>query len=238
MDAAEAISKAFLKRIGFANVVHEPDGNVPPDFLCDGRVAVEVRRLLQLDSRVTGRPKGLLEDSFPLQARIQNLLSSIGPSVGGRSWYVLYQFRRPIPKWTAIETFFKDSAASLEDYLGAGSEPVRHKLSASFSANFYEAAPGRNEQLLVFGGYNDLDAGGWLLAELAVSLRACILEKSEKVSRVRGRYPEWWLVLVDYITDGIDLEGRNAVGHSLNLLHDWDKVLLLEPSAGAEAIEI
>jgi hypothetical protein len=238
MDAAEAIAKAYLERIGFANVVHEPDGKVPPDLLCDGRVAVEVRRLLQLDGRVTGRPKGLLEDSFPLQAKIRKMLVSTGESVEGRSWDVLYQFRRPIPKRRAIERFFRETAVHLLASPGSGSESVRAELSASFKASFYEAAPGRDDQLLVLGGYNDLDAGGWLLSELGLSLRACILEKSEKVSKYRHRYPEWWLVFIDYITDGVDLEERDKVRQKLNLPDDWDKVVLLDPNTGAEAIEI
>ncbi|MEZ4719401.1 MAG: hypothetical protein R2851_25450 [Caldilineaceae bacterium] len=32
---------------GFENVVYEPDGNIPPDFLVDERIAIEVRRLNQ-----------------------------------------------------------------------------------------------------------------------------------------------------------------------------------------------
>lgn len=166
MDAAEAIAKTYLKRIAFVNVVHEPDGNVPPDLLCDGRIAVEVRRLMQLDSRVTERPKGLLEGSIPLQARIQNLLETIGQSTDGRSWYLFYQFRRPMPKWRAIERHIRDSATALVARSGSNLERVRTALSSSFKTDFYEAAPGRNRQLLVLGGYNDWDARGWLLAEL------------------------------------------------------------------------
>jgi len=44
MDEAEMLSEAFLRSRGFKAVVYEPDGNIPPDFLCDTRVAVEVRR--------------------------------------------------------------------------------------------------------------------------------------------------------------------------------------------------
>lgn len=41
MDASEAIVKKSLKHMEFQSVVYEPDGNVPPDFLANGRVAVE-----------------------------------------------------------------------------------------------------------------------------------------------------------------------------------------------------
>lgn len=37
MDDSERLAENFLKEWGFKNVVFEPDGNVSPDFLCDGR---------------------------------------------------------------------------------------------------------------------------------------------------------------------------------------------------------
>ena len=45
MDTSEKIAYDFLLHQGFKSIVYEPDGNVPPDFLADGRVAIEVRRL-------------------------------------------------------------------------------------------------------------------------------------------------------------------------------------------------
>ena len=40
MDATEAVIEQYLKSVGFTDVVHEPDGKVPPDFLVDGSIAV------------------------------------------------------------------------------------------------------------------------------------------------------------------------------------------------------
>ncbi len=47
MDTSESLVRDFLLYRGYADIVYEPDGNVPPDFLIDGRIAVEVRRLNQ-----------------------------------------------------------------------------------------------------------------------------------------------------------------------------------------------
>ena len=44
MDRSEQVAMKHLLFCGFSTVVYEPDGNVPPDFLVDGSIAVEVRR--------------------------------------------------------------------------------------------------------------------------------------------------------------------------------------------------
>jgi hypothetical protein len=47
MKSEERIAENYLTSLGFENVVFEPDGNIPPDFFVDDRIAVEVRRLNQ-----------------------------------------------------------------------------------------------------------------------------------------------------------------------------------------------
>ena len=65
MDATEKLVAKHLKHRGYANVVYEPDGNIPPDFLVDGTIAIEVRRLNQ--NHFDGPDaKGLEEVAIPL----------------------------------------------------------------------------------------------------------------------------------------------------------------------------
>jgi hypothetical protein len=62
MDEAEAHIHKYLAHRGFVDIKHEPDGNVPPDFLVNDRIAVEVRRLIQHEDSA-GRPRGLSENA-------------------------------------------------------------------------------------------------------------------------------------------------------------------------------
>ena len=78
MDSSANIVFAYLSHQGFKEVVYEPDGNVPPDFLLDGRIAVEVRRLNQNEQTVSG-PHGLEEVAKPLWTRMNRLVESLGP---------------------------------------------------------------------------------------------------------------------------------------------------------------
>ena len=46
MNKDEQIAESYLESLELGAVIYEPDGKVPPDFLVDRRIAVEVRRLL------------------------------------------------------------------------------------------------------------------------------------------------------------------------------------------------
>lgn len=47
MKKDEIKAKIFLESIGFPvdDIIYEPDGNIPPDFLVKPSLAIEVRRL-------------------------------------------------------------------------------------------------------------------------------------------------------------------------------------------------
>lgn len=60
MDSAEEVVNRLLSNMGFGNIAFEPDGNIPPDFVINGRIAVEVRRLTQIHDD-GGGPRGLSE---------------------------------------------------------------------------------------------------------------------------------------------------------------------------------
>lgn len=78
MDESDALVGRYLKARGFTDVRYEPDGNVPPDFLADGRVAVEVRRLNQNHDDGSGRgPRGLDEVAIPLWRCVREYLEAL-----------------------------------------------------------------------------------------------------------------------------------------------------------------
>ena len=66
MDAGEKCVDNDLKGKGHVSVVDEPDGNTPPDFLVDGHIVVEVRRLNQHESS-EGKPRALSEVLIPFE---------------------------------------------------------------------------------------------------------------------------------------------------------------------------
>ena len=47
MKREEKIANDYFISVGFNKILYEPDGNIPPDFLLNDSIAVEVRRLNQ-----------------------------------------------------------------------------------------------------------------------------------------------------------------------------------------------
>jgi len=235
MDGSEKAAKDHLVYLGFEGIVYEPDGNVPPDFLVNGTIAVEVRRLNQNED--TGsRFRGLEETAIPLQTRIGNLLKSLGPPKSGFSWFVHYSVRRPVPDWDvlrpAIREYliaFRDDRLAVRSTTFTVAECIQVELIRASNAH---------TTCFVSGGYTDHDSGGWVFEETRKNLRLCIAEKTQKIAHVRDKYPEWWLILVDRIGYGVDDCDRQLFHKHLGIKHSWDKVILLNPLNHRSAFEV
>ncbi len=223
MDRSETLARDYLMFRGFQSIVYEPDGNVPPDFIIDGRIAMEVRRLNENERELT-TPKGLEEVEIPLLIRLRSMLSSFGPA-GAFSWWVALHFKRPVPSWATLE---KRIRPFLEDVTGMA---IPSPGGIKFDSIELQVFPRRGT-----GGYtfelaitSDDDSGGWVLEELERNLRLCINEKSNKVGPFRSKYPEWWLLLIDQVAYGLSDFDRAQFEKSAVIEHDWDKVILINP---------
>ena len=225
MDKSEQTAEAHLRSLGFVDIVYEPDGNVPPDFLVNGRIAVEVRRLNQNEETAEG-PRGLEEVAIPLQARVKQLLGGLGASQAGESWYVMYDFHRPLPDETLAA--LRSALVAFRDAPPAGRLSGRLVIAPGFKVRLLKAGRPYDE-FFVLGGYADGDSGGFVLSELRRNIRICITDKTNKVARVRANYSEWWLLLVDHIGYGSDAADVEKLRQLVQMDDSWDKVLIVSP---------
>jgi hypothetical protein len=219
MDQSEAWAYDYLLYRGFKaeDVVFEPDGNVPPDFLIEGRVAVEVRRLNQHWRAASGGLEPAEKLSVPLLVRFKKLLETFGPPCG-QSWYVFYDFGRP-QLTTGWEAIIQRELQRFQD-----GKVLDHDTSIHVDPHFNvrlvrRATP--SSSTFIWGGSSDFDSGGWVIPELEKNLAICIAEKSRKIAGYRSKYVEWWLVLVDHMMGGTQ--------QAVQVKHDWHKVLIIHP---------
>jgi hypothetical protein len=221
MKVDESIVEGYLNSLQIGAVVYEPDGKVPPDFLVAGRIAVEARRLNQ-HYEVEGSLRGLEQDTIPLRQRVENLLAEIS-HVNPGTWYVTFRFRRPLADWSSIRHKLKDALCAFLDQPPHQTWSI--EITRGFTISIYAASlvEGRS---FVIGGYIDGNAGGWGAEELVRSISAYMLEKTRKVAPHLGRYPEWWLVFVDYI--GLESAAPD-VRSQITRAEPWAKVLVLNP---------
>lgn len=230
MNRDEAIAEAYLRMLDMGDVVYEPDGNVTPDFLVGGSIAVEVRRLNQ-HVMVDGAPQGLEVAEAGILKYVTRLLPTLGRPVSGRSWWVSFHFRRPLD-WKKLK---KDIRKALTEVVLSDDRQTL-RLRRNFEMDVAPALHPHPTRF-VLGGYSDFEAGGVVGSEIIRNASLCIAEKSRKVAGVRDRHPEWWLLLVDRIGPQLNAFERHGLLEHIDA-DGWDRVMLLDPDDPARALRL
>lgn len=217
------MAEVYLNGLGLGAVVHEPDGNVPPDFVVGDRIAVEVRRLNQhyMEGDVQ---RSLEQGSIPFQQGFVKLLEVTRPVGRSGSWFVMFSFSRPLVPWRHLRQMVR--AALLRFAAEPTDEAWRIPVAKNFKLTFLRSSKDFG-QPFVLGGYTDMDAGGWVASEVIRNLSAYVAEKTVKVLPFRSKYPEWWLLLVDHIALARDdADVREHYSRPV----EWDRIVLISPS--------
>lgn len=235
MNDDEIRVKNFLQECGYHDVTCWPDGpNAPPDFLIGGSIAIEVRRLNQNHVTNVGT-RGLGEVSKQLIDSIEKIALSLRPPNHGRSWFIFVDFRRPVGDYKLLRGLIR---VKLQDFMaGKTHEKSTFKISNRVSIEISPASK-LHETFYVIGGFIDHDASGWVIPEMTKNIAICVDEKTRKIARVRDKYPHWWLILVDYISPGLDDDDRHQIREHLAPIPDWDKVIILNRGDGTRSFTI
>jgi len=235
MNQSEKSVYQYLKSRGFSLVVHEPDGKVPPDFLVDGHIAIEVRRLNEGDDTGKGH-RGLEEVSKPLHTLVTRTLAAIGPPSDDVTWFVHLTYRRPLPSWKSLRNDLHDALTNVK--MRTDLQDLELRVSNKIRLSFIRASK-PHPDLFVLGGSSDRDSGGFVVAELVKNLNVYIAEKARKVERVRHRYPDWWLAFEDRIGYGaLDEDDQADLRKLINVAAPWSRIILVNPLNPASGFEL
>lgn len=234
MNREEIIAEAYLNSLGFKNVVFEPDGNIPPDFSIDDRIAVEVRRLNQ-HSFTKDQVRGLEEDRLPLFKLLQSSLSKFNSQYKGDTYWVSIRFHRPREKGSIVKEAIRKA---LTDFLSKPFPlPCDVKVTNSIYFHIFSSSPVKGI-VFQFAGGTDRESGGFVLDEFKKNFDHCVKEKSKKISNHYGKYTSWWLVLVDQIAYGFDEGEKKEIKSMVRVNLCWDKVIVLDSLNGNNILEI
>ncbi|PWK46403.1 hypothetical protein [Pleionea mediterranea] len=235
MDETEKLVEKHLKYYGYSQIDFEPDGNVPPDFLVDNRIAIEVRRLNQ--NHFNGNHvKGLEEVSIPLWHRFKALVESSGAPLDGDSWFVYLRFSRPVEKWKTLRVTLENALDNFKNTSDKRSRVIAK--GKGFELEVWCRTDVPQDTMFVMAGCSDEESGGWLLPQMQINLEHCVQEKLKKISKVKEKYPEWWLVLADHIGFGLDVSERDIFRNQVSVDHNWDKIILIDPRDHTRWFEI
>jgi hypothetical protein len=225
MKEEEVMTENYLKYCGYGSqeIEFEPNGSVPPDFLVQKTIAIEVRRLNQHWTSPEGDEIPLEAVEVPTAKKLTRLLDSFGAPSNGVSWMVLPRIKRPFPSmnWeaTAKNELQKLQSGSIRD------SKYEVVLDDHFRIEFTRMSKPGLKTFIEIGDSDD-DRGGWVNEVLQKNISLCIREKTKKIAQYKSKYPKWWLVLVDFIMDG-----RPADDQTLTLSHpEWDRVIVIHPA--------
>lgn len=186
MNADERIAQAALHQMGFTQIRFEPDGNIPPDFLLDDRIAVEVRRLNQTIEK-NGKARGQDEIFRPFWDGLHNLLSTMGKSVN-ESWFVSFTYRHPIKRWGDYKP---EVEATLQGFKSRADRTNGVVFDTKNFAVDVVKASAVHPNYFVPGCVHDLDNGGAIVAEVIRNTKICSTEKLKKIAQHKSTHPEW-----------------------------------------------
>ena len=224
MDYEEEIAYNYLKEEISSNVIYEPDGNVPPDFVIDSKIAVEVRRLNQ-HHFISGKLKPNEELGYKLVPRIARLLKEFETEGFERSILVSIYFKRPLKVdsnlISLVKSIIKSNVINLK-------QELNFKIHDNFHLKLYPSSKKLKKSIFI-GTISDYDSGGFIVSEILKNLEIVIPEKEEKIKYYYENYSQWWLILIDYIGYCLETMDIEQLNKSLNINTIFDKILLISP---------
>ncbi len=230
----EQVAIEYFTSRGYTNIIHEPDGQVPPDLLLDNSIAVEVRRLNQF-KEVDGEAEPLEELEYNLRPRIINIIKSFDSLAAGQSCFVSYDFQRPLEIDNKLMTKIRTIFIEHLNYLY---QQKQYQLTDNFSLRFFPASKNFNRPY-VLGSYHDDDGGGFVIGNIMNSLSLIIKEKEEKIRPYQNKYSTWWLALNDHIGNGLDEIDLQQLKEVFDIDTFFERIIFIsmfDPTRGSEFI--
>jgi len=231
MKREEKAAYNYLISQGFTKIQYEPNGNIPPDFLLNDSIAVEIRRLNK-HYRIKKTDKPLEELKFKLIPRIRNLLKTYKTPGLDISAFLIITYGRPLK---VDSTLFLDIRKVLDDHLKFIAEQrqydIRENLriiispsNKKFSSNY------------VLGIIRDNNSAGFVVGDIYKNLNLIVDEKSFKIAPYLEKYNEWWLVLIDQISYGLnemDIKELRSLPIKYN---SFKRIIILPPIESEKGI--
>ena len=221
----------WLSRQGYENIYPEPDGNIPPDIVVNGRIAIEVRRLNE-NIRAGNSLEGLETGDYAVYNAVSQVIEAFKAETIKNSSIVSYYYRRPVNNFKKLKRELKKV---LDIHVTCIEQRKQYFIGGDFEINFWPLQE-RLENVFVFGASADFDSGGNLLDILYTNMKWVVEEKSKKIQHVKSRYDEWWLALVDTIALGLNEQDIKDFYTLPKIESSFDRMLMISPLTPDKAI--
>lgn len=215
----------YLQSIGYKDIIYEPDGNIPPDLLVENRIAIEVRRLNQ-NKKLNGKLMGLEQGENSIYSWITKVIQNVSDQNFTTSAFVSYSFRRPYPDKKELLRWITSTLNQHKTLIDNPKDYYYSDFDDSFELSFYPAGKKLQNQFVI-GMTCDSDSGGFMVGELFKNINFIIEEKERKISKFKGKYQEWWLMLINRMDVSLNNKELEQLKSSRIQSTAFDKVLLV-----------
>ncbi len=233
MNKDEKIALDFLKSKGFNNIKYEPAGNVPPDFIVNGNVAIEVRRLNQ-NKLINNKYKPLETLQYKITQKITQIIQEFETDSFSTTLIVAISYSRPLKiNKTLIQKIKKEINYNLLSQAKRKSVMINENLELSFYRSDIDLG-----KSIILGFVSDDDAGGFVVSNIYENIKIVIPEKEMKIKKYYDKYSQWWLVLIDHISSGLDHIDKQQL---LNLQYSnslFKRIFIVSPENVKNVVEI
>jgi hypothetical protein len=226
MKSEEKIANEYLRSEGYNSVIYEPDGKVPPDFLIDGNIAVEVRRLNE--NYFSGdKLIGHYEEYVRLWDILNHFLLSYTNESLESSYWLSFGYERPIPSSSQLK---KNLKIQLDRFIQKPDPTIKIQVTPSFFIWLYLKESEEKNEIIVASAHNG--NGGGSVTQIYISnINYCFKEKSIKIEKFKNNYPQWWLVLVDTMFYRMISNSKDKLKDNIVLPNEWEKLIILDPES-------
>lgn len=225
MNPEETVVKKYFELHQSGIIIHEPDGNITPDFSLNSVIGIEVRRLNQ-NIYINNTYVDLDDETRGLYSGIVEVLKSFDSQYSGKSFFVHYTLKRPFRRIFDIK---RDLKRQLQDFLDqAVNPPVTLHIPNNLEIEIVSRTPvsGRTFR---FGGGMDDDEDSGVIHSYFTNINLCISEKNKKIEKYKARYQEWWLVLVDKVQSYPDKADLDEIDKHIIDLGNFNRLCIINP---------
>jgi hypothetical protein len=220
MKREEKIARKYFLHNGYKQIIFEPDGNIPPDFLLNYKIAVEVRRL---NKYFNGAPLEFLE--YKIIPIIQKILKEFEHIKSDKTDFINIRFSRPLKVNRNFKNKIREILQIQVNNLG---EKRLFKVNENIEIEFFPSEKSLHSPFSL-GGYTDNNSFGFIICDIYENLKFIIKEKEHKIQPYRARYKTWWLLLIDYIGYGLTEADLKELKKLPFDKHIFKKIIFVSP---------
>ncbi|MBA4420608.1 MAG: hypothetical protein C0391_05625 [Anaerolinea sp.] len=228
MDRFESIANKYLQNaVEFGSkIIHEPDGNIPPDFLINGKIAVEVRRLDENYPEKSNSKFISVEGvDINIQKTIIKELNQFKTKYSNETFYIGITLNH---SFRLYQEFPKEFRAALCDFLDKREIDVSNivKIGDDVELEFYKRNTDKGK-VFTLGGISNDASGGLDIGVYTKEINNFIRAKNQKINNYKHKYREWWLLLVDTIGFRLDVREIIEVKKGLCNLERFSRLIVI-----------